>query len=130
MIDTEIRLSGKAAHDFNDIMTSIDLESIRARDKFVSELSCQFDEQGILSIDISDLEVELDLLDSDIKEIEAVPVPKNEIYIGAINIQFSKSSDVNVNTLPVEKNVYTADDYYVSERMYSVEHNILIQFAA
>lgn len=60
MVDSEIRLSGEAANQFHNILASVDLESINARDEFISDLSCQLDEQGALSIDISGLDIDMD----------------------------------------------------------------------
>lgn len=59
MIDTEIRLSGEAANEFHNMMISADLNSISVRDKFISNLASEIDYQGVLSIDISDLDVDL-----------------------------------------------------------------------
>ena len=79
MIDTEIRISGEAANEFHNMMTSIDLDAISARDAFLSDVSCEFDEQGILSIDISDLNIE-----SDIKEekymLEVITYRYNKLF--------------------------------------------------
>lgn len=59
MIDTEIRLSGEAANEFHNMMISADLNSIDVRDKFISNLASEIDHQGVLLIDISDLNVDL-----------------------------------------------------------------------
>lgn len=84
MIDTEIRLSGEAANEFYNMMTAVNLDSISARDEFISDLSYQFDEQGVLSIDISDLDLELSIMDENSCELEAVPVSKegNQFFGG------------------------------------------------
>lgn len=63
MIDTEIRLSGEAANEFHNMMISADLNSIDVRDKFISKLTSEIDHQGVLSIDISDLNVDLSVLE-------------------------------------------------------------------
>ena len=62
-IDTEIRLSGEAANEFHNMMISADLNSIDIRDKFISKLISETDHQGILSINISDLNVDLSVLE-------------------------------------------------------------------
>ena len=59
MIDTEIGLSGEAANEFHNMMISADLNSIAVRDKFISKLTFEIDHQRVLSIDISDLDVDL-----------------------------------------------------------------------
>ena len=38
MIDTEIKLRGSAAKEFHKMMTSMDIDSLHARDKFISNL--------------------------------------------------------------------------------------------
>lgn len=62
MIDTEIKLRGTAAKKFHKMMTSMDIDSLHARDKFISNLNYNVDENGILSIDISDLDIDLSVL--------------------------------------------------------------------
>lgn len=59
MIATEIKLRGSAAKEFHKMMTSVDIDSLHARDKFISNLNYAVDENGILSIDISDLDIDL-----------------------------------------------------------------------
>ena len=62
MIDTEIKLRGSAAKEFHKMMTSVDIDSLNARDKFISNLNYDVDENGILSIDISDLDIDLNVI--------------------------------------------------------------------
>ena len=76
MIDTEIILRGNAAIEFHNNMMSADLEAIEARDSFVSNVDAYLDEQGVLTIDISNISVDLAVLDENSYEIEAVPVSK------------------------------------------------------
>ena len=66
MIDTEIKLRGFAAKEFYKMMTSMDIDSLHARDKFISNLNYAVDENGILSIDISDLDIDLNVMRSKI----------------------------------------------------------------
>lgn len=130
VVDTEIRLSGDAANEFHNMMTSVDLDSIYARDEFISELSYQLDAQGELSIDISDLDIDLGVMNGASCEIDTVPVSKKEIYIGAISVQFLPSINSNVNILDERKASYSVDEYYASKGMYSVEQSMSIRFAA
>lgn len=44
------------------MMTSVDIDSLNARDKFISNLNYDVDENGILSIDISDLDIDLSVM--------------------------------------------------------------------
>ena len=62
MIDTEIKLRGSAAKEFHKMMISVDIDSLNARDKFISNLNYDVDENGILSIDISDLDIDLGVM--------------------------------------------------------------------
>lgn len=62
MIDTEIKLRGSAAKEFHKMMTSVDIDSLNARDKFISNLNYDVDENDILSIDISDLDIDLNVI--------------------------------------------------------------------
>ena len=62
MIDTEIKLRESAAKEFHKMMTSMDIDSLYARDKFISNLNYNVDENGILSIDISDLDIDLSVM--------------------------------------------------------------------
>lgn len=64
MIDTEIKLTGYAAKEFHKIMTSMDIDSLHARDKFISNSNYDVDENGILSIDISDLDIDSSVMRS------------------------------------------------------------------
>ena len=130
IVDTEIRLSGETANEFHNMMTLIDLDSINARDEFISNVSSRLDEHGILTIDISDMDIDLSVMDEDSCEIEAVPVSKQEIYVGAISVQFLHSNNLNINILNERNTSYSIDDYYASEGMYSVNQNVSIKFAA
>lgn len=129
-IDTEIRLSGDAANEFQNMMMSVDLDSINARDEFISECAYQFDENGILSIDISDLDIDMSVMNEDSCEIEAIPVSKKETYVGAISVQFLPSANLNMNIKDERNCSYSMDSYYTSESMYSVNQGVLIKFAA
>ena len=40
----------------------MDIDSLHARDKFISNLNYNVDENGILSIDISDLDIDLSVI--------------------------------------------------------------------
>ena len=64
MVDTEMRLNGHAADEFYNMMTMVDSDTIRARDNFLSDISCQLDENGVLSIDIDDLDIDLESVDN------------------------------------------------------------------
>ena len=131
MIDTEIRISGEAANEFHNMMTSIDLDAISARDAFLSDVCCEFDEQGILSIDISDLNIDLGILDTESGAIEAIPVSKEEKYVGEVSIQFLSSlNQTNVNIINESKASYTVDGYYASANVYSVNQSVSIMYAA
>ncbi len=65
MIDTEIKLRGSAAKEFHKMMTSMDIDSLHTRDKFISNLNYDVDENGILSIDISDLDIDLKVIQNE-----------------------------------------------------------------
>lgn len=58
----KIKLRGSAAKEFHKTMTSMDIDSLHARDKFISNLNYNVDENGILSIDISDLDIDLSVI--------------------------------------------------------------------
>lgn len=65
MIDTEIKLRGSVAKEFHKMMTSVDIDSLNARDKFISNLNYDVDENGILSIDIYDLDIDLSVMQNE-----------------------------------------------------------------
>lgn len=130
MMDAEIRLNGEAAVEFHNMMTSVDIESLNARDKFLSDLTCELDEQGVLSIDISDLDVDLSVMQDMSCEIEAVPVSKNETYVGEISVQFTASPGSNINISNERNTSYTVTKYYASTGMYSVDQSVSISYAA
>lgn len=65
MIDTEIKLRESAAKEFHKMMTSMGIDSLHARDKFISNLNYAVDENGILSIDISDLDIDLSVIQNE-----------------------------------------------------------------
>lgn len=65
MIDTEIKLRGSSAKEFHKMMTSMDIDSLHARDKFISNLKYNVDGNGILSIDISDLDIDLSVIQNE-----------------------------------------------------------------
>ena len=62
MIDTEIKLRESAEKEFHKMMTSMDIDSLYARDKFISNSNYDVDENGILSIDIFDLDINLNVM--------------------------------------------------------------------
>ena len=62
MIDTEITLRGHAAEEFYRQMISDDMSSIRSRDMFIADAGSSIDESGVLSIDVSDLNIDLNAL--------------------------------------------------------------------
>lgn len=130
MLDTEIRLNGEAANEFHNMMRMVDLDSINERDRFVSNVSCQFDEKGVLSINIEDLNVDLGDIDESLDGIETVAVPKEETYVGEISVQFLSSTNINFNTINERKTSYTVDKYYTSTDMYSINQSVSIKFAA
>lgn len=131
MIDTETRLCGEAANEFRNMLTSVDLNSINARDEFISDVSCQFDEQGVMSIDISDLDIDLSIMDEDFERIDAIPVSKREeVYVGAISVLFLPTTNVNMNISNEGKSSYMVDGFYASKSMYSVDQSVSIKFAA
>ena len=68
MIDTVIKLRGSAAKEFNKMMTSVDIDSLHARDKFISNLNYDVDENGILLIDISDLDIDLSVIQNEFQQ--------------------------------------------------------------
>lgn len=61
MISTDIRLTGDDARKFYSQMISVDKAAIISRDAFLSDVNCCLDEQGVLTIDISDLDTVLDI---------------------------------------------------------------------
>ena len=59
MINTEIKLAGEDARKFYSQMITVDSSAIASRDAFLSDVNCYLDEQDVLTIDISDLDVDL-----------------------------------------------------------------------
>jgi uncharacterized protein (UPF0179 family) len=130
MIDTELRLSGDAAVKFHKMMTSIDLESIKARDEFLADVNCKIDDTGVLSIDISDIDIDLSILADNTETVESVLIPKEEMYIGKINISYASIVLPNLNINDEKNTSYKVEDYYVSSGMYSVTQSVSIKYAA
>ena len=62
MIDTEITLRGHAAEEFYRQMMSDDMLSIRSRDMFIVDAGSCIDESGVLLVDVSDLDIDLNVL--------------------------------------------------------------------
>ncbi len=58
-IDTEIRLFGDDALDFYNRMMFVDLDMIAQRDMFISSVDWYLDDNGILTINIDDLDIDL-----------------------------------------------------------------------
>lgn len=130
MMDTEMRLSGDAAVEFRNMMTSVDTDSLNARDVFLADLDCDFNEQGVLSIDISDLDIDLCVMNDVSHEIEAVPVSKDETYIDEISVKFSSSISSNINIFGKRSTSYKVDEYYALESEFHVNKSVSIILAA
>lgn len=130
MIDTEMRLSGDAAVEFRNMMTLVDADSLNARDEFLSDLDCDFDEQGVLSIDISDMDIDLRVMNDVSYEIEAIPVSKDETYIDEISVKFSSSISSNINIFGKRSASYKIDEYYALESEFCVNKSVSIILAA
>lgn len=61
-IDSGVVLTGSAAYDFHNRMRRVDMSTIAARDSFLSDVNCWIDNDGILSVDVSDLEINFSVL--------------------------------------------------------------------
>ena len=127
MVDTEMRLNGHAADEFYNMMTMVDSDTIRARDNFLSDISCQLDENGVLSIDIDDLDIDLESVDNSIDGIDEVAVSQEETYVGGVSVQFLSPTNIKFNE---RETLYAVDKYYTSTDMYSINQSLSIKFAA
>lgn len=130
MIDTEIILRGNAAIEFHNNMMSADLEAIEARDSFVSNVDAYLDEQGVLTIDISNISVDLAVLDENSYEIEAVPVSKEEVYTIDISIEYSSTMELSFYAACDKVYTYCIDEYYAVESVYPMNQSNYLEFAA
>ena len=91
-MDGDIVLTGTAAAEFVKRMNSIDLEAIKARDKFISDVHCWNNEEGILTIDISDLNIDMSLLDTDI--FDTIPISQRSLYKSDISVEEKKCDEM------------------------------------
>jgi len=133
MLDSELRLCGESAVAFHNLMTRIDLDAISSRDEFVSNVDCHIDDDGVLSIDISDLNVDLSVMNEDDgNTVDTKPVLKDEKYVVSIDVQYT----TDIISSPVVRNdsgkkMYVANnDSYTLDKIYQVKQSIAIKFAA
>lgn len=129
MIDTEMRISGDSAIEFRNMMRSIDLDAISLRDEFIDGVESSMDESGVLSIDISDMDIDLSVLEDIPEVIESVLVPKTQLYVGQIKVKFSADDLTNLRIKEADAS-YTMVDIYVSSGTYSVGQSESFQYAA
>lgn len=133
MLDSELRLCGESAVAFHNLMTRIDLDAISSRDKFVSNVDCHIDDDGVLSIDISDLNVDLSVMNEDDgNTVDTKPVLKDEKYVVSIDVQYT----TDIISSPVVRNdsgnkmYFANNDSYTLDKIYQVKQSIAIKFAA
>lgn len=69
MIDAELTLRDHAAEEFFRQMMSNDMSSIRSRDMFIVDAGSSIDESGVLSIDVGDLDIDLNALNEGLKAL-------------------------------------------------------------
>lgn len=131
MIDTEIILRGNAAREFYRQMMSDDISSIRSRDMFIADARSSIDESGVLSIDVSDLDIDLSVLDEPKeKNIDMHPTPKKERYSINIVIQYTSLASKDMYCKFKENNSYEINNYYKSDEHYSTNRNKSFEYAA
>lgn len=131
MIDTEIKLRGSAAKEFHKMMTSMDIDSLHARDKFISNLNYAVDENGILSIDISDLDIDLSVMQNAPCTIDVSPVSKPEKYVETITVNFISSVNISSNIdIICKKNTSYKIEKYHKSTMHSANQIVSIDYAA
>lgn len=130
MIDTEITLRGHAAEEFFRQMISVDMSSIRSRDMFIADAGSSIDESGVLSIDASDLDIDLSVLDEPKEKVVEVRHPKKERYSINIVIKYTSSSLNDINYRLKKSNSYEINNYYKSDEPYSTNRNKSFEYAA
>jgi hypothetical protein len=148
VIDTEIRLQGDDATVFCNMLKDADLSSINARDDFLSNLSCYFDEEGVMSVDVSDLNIDLGVLNETICEINIEPTSKDDTYVDSdrnVRVDFdsrtsSRNEFINDVSYTNDRYYYDADgadlndsdriEYDILDEEYSVSQNASILYAA
>ncbi len=133
MIDTGIVLSGEAANEFHNMMISVDVESINARDAFILDSNSRIDEMGILTIDMPELEINLDALRED-KHKREIVTKKGELYLDRIQISYTNHVSGR-GSYGISNNMAKSISYSVGENgsnMYtaSVKENLVIKYAA
>lgn len=130
MNNNEIRLTGEAAVSFHNMMTSVDLDAINARDEFLTDVNFKIDDMGILSIDISDMELDLSVLDDVPAPIGTVITLTRELHVGCSNVSCTFGAFDALNRDDGKSSSYKVSDYYVLPRMYSVNQNGFIPYVA
>lgn len=131
MIDTEITLRGNAAQEFYRQMMSDDISSIRSRDMFIADARSGIDESGVLSIDVSDLDIDLSVLDEPKeKTIDVHTAPKRERYSINIVIQYTSSASNDAHYKFEKNNSYKINNYYKPGEHYSTNQNKSFEYAA
>jgi hypothetical protein len=130
-IDTEIRLAGDNAREFYNQMKSVDMMAIASRDAFLSDVNCELDEQGVLTIDISDLDIDLSVLNEEKQTIDVHPTLKREeVYVGKIFLQYSASESLNARHIETTNSQYCIDTYYTSNSVNTINESASIKKAA
>lgn len=54
-MDNRIILTGDAAREFHERMYHVDIDAIKSRNRFIDNIDCWADKDGVLSINIDDL---------------------------------------------------------------------------
>ena len=61
--NNDIILRGVDAQEFHNRMMTIDMDNIESRDKYLSDIKWWFDDTDVLSIDASDMDIDLSVLE-------------------------------------------------------------------
>lgn len=95
MIDNEINIYGQFSIEFRNRMMEVDLKSIEQRDLFISGVSTQLDKNGALVINVPNLEVDLNLLESSGERFESfILLEKKNNYVDNVSVTISYVSDI------------------------------------
>ena len=130
-IDTEIRLAGDNAREFYNQMKSVDMTAIASRDAFLSDANCELDEQGVLTIDISDLDIDLSVLNEEKQTIEVLPTSKRgEVYIVKIFLKYFVSESFDSKHIETANSQYCIGTYYSSNSINTINDSASIKKAA
>ena len=128
--NNDIILRGVDAQEFHNRMMTIDMDNIESRDKYLSDIKWWFDDTDVLSIDASDMDIDLSVLERAEGIIEVITVSKDEEYVGSVDVRYSSSESGGARYCGAMEELDPPENCYASNDLCFGSPDMLIKFAA